>query len=194
VRVEPDVRHILNKLRVNPDSSYADQINSIISRAARRCEVNLSYRIDSLRVENSTVYIDNDLSIHSDNLSSLLYEFDRCVLMASAAADAVIRKIQKLTEQENMHEAQIYDAVASECVDAGFEHIRRIIDVNAARHGLQMIDKRFSPGYGDVELEIQKDIFEKLNLSQLGLSILPSCMMQPTKSATAISGLRRVKS
>lgn len=49
---------------------------------------------------------------------------------------------------------------------------------------------RFSPGYGDLPLETQTDLFRVLNLSKsIGVTLTDSLLMTPTKSVTAIVGL-----
>ena len=50
---------------------------------------------------------------------------------------------------------------------------------------------RFSPGYGDLPLEAQRDIFRVLEPQRrIGLSLTESMMMSPSKSVTAIIGVR----
>ena len=52
---------------------------------------------------------------------------------------------------------------------------------------------RFSPGYGDLSLETQRDIFQVLNCSKnIGLSLNDSLLMSPTKSVTAFVGISEV--
>ncbi len=49
---------------------------------------------------------------------------------------------------------------------------------------------RFSPGYGDLPLETQRDIFARLNCEkQIGLFLNESLLMSPTKSVTAFLGI-----
>ena len=49
---------------------------------------------------------------------------------------------------------------------------------------------RYSPGYGDVPLALQKNIFQTLDCGrQIGLSLNESLLMTPSKSVTAIIGL-----
>lgn len=49
---------------------------------------------------------------------------------------------------------------------------------------------RFSPGYGDVPLEVSQEIIEVLNADKyIGLSITRSGMMSPVKSITAFAGV-----
>ena len=49
---------------------------------------------------------------------------------------------------------------------------------------------RFSPGYGDLPLDIQTDIFRMLDCSRkIGLTLNESLLMSPSKSVTSIVGL-----
>ncbi len=49
---------------------------------------------------------------------------------------------------------------------------------------------RFSAGYGDLPLELQKDIFRALDCEKrIGLTLNDSLLMSPTKSVTAIVGI-----
>lgn len=49
---------------------------------------------------------------------------------------------------------------------------------------------RFSPGYGDLPLEKQRDFFRLLDCSrQIGVSLNESLLMSPSKSVTALFGL-----
>lgn len=51
---------------------------------------------------------------------------------------------------------------------------------------------RFSPGYGDLPLELQSDIFRVLDCHRMiGLSLNESLMMTPSKSVTALVGISR---
>ena len=50
---------------------------------------------------------------------------------------------------------------------------------------------RFSPGYGDLPLEIQPDILRLLNAEKLlGITINNALLMSPKKSVTAIMGIK----
>ena len=50
---------------------------------------------------------------------------------------------------------------------------------------------RFSAGYGDLALSVQREIFRVLNCKQIGLYLNDSLLMSPTKSVTAFVGLGR---
>lgn len=49
---------------------------------------------------------------------------------------------------------------------------------------------RFSPGYGDLPLSVQRDIFDVLDCTRkIGLSLSDSLLMSPSKSVTAFAGI-----
>lgn len=52
------------------------------------------------------------------------------------------------------------------------------------------IRPRFSPGYSDLDIALQRDIFRALDCpKKIGLTLNESMLMSPTKSVTAIIGL-----
>lgn len=74
----------------------------------------------------------------------------------------------------------------------GAERIESLCDAfceDMKGEGLQF-RPRFSPGYGDLPLELQKDVFRVLDCPRkIGLSLNESLLMSPSKSVTAIIGI-----
>ena len=52
------------------------------------------------------------------------------------------------------------------------------------------VGPRFSAGYGDLSLDFQKNIFNILKCEKIGLTLNQSLSMSPSKSVTAIAGLK----
>ena len=53
---------------------------------------------------------------------------------------------------------------------------------------------RFSPGYGDLPLDTQKELVQVLDMHRkIGVSLTGSCLMVPSKSVTAILGISDTK-
>lgn len=76
--------------------------------------------------------------------------------------------------------AVVMDGVAGATIECFCDKIcREYFETNA--------QERFSPGYGDLPLEMQRDIlrFSDANL-KIGLSLTDSMLLAPTKSVTAI--------
>lgn len=54
------------------------------------------------------------------------------------------------------------------------------------------LTKRYSPGYGDLPIEAQAELFKLLDCSrQIGVSLNSSMLMSPSKSVTAIIGIKK---
>ncbi len=74
----------------------------------------------------------------------------------------------------------------------GAERIETLCDAfeeELIRQGHE-VSPRFSPGYGDLPLQMQRDIFAALDCSrQIGVSLNESLLMSPSKSVSAIIGL-----
>ena len=80
----------------------------------------------------------------------------------------------------------------------GAERIEALCDAFCAELAQEKEQKgkrvlpRYSPGYGDFPLEAQRQIFSVLDCArQIGLSLNESLLMSPTKSVTAVVGIKR---
>ena len=101
--------------------------------------------------------------------------------------DRLIGKYNRLSPSK----AVILQAIGSERVeslcDAFESKIKR--ELREAR-GKASFRPRFSPGYGDLSLELQRDIFRLLDCPrQIGVTLGDSLLMSPSKSVTAIIGV-----
>ncbi len=77
------------------------------------------------------------------------------------------------------------DAIASALAEALCEYADGRI-----RNG-ETLGARFSPGYGDLPLYCQPDILKRLNAERLlGITLTDAMLMLPTKSITAIIGVK----
>ena len=82
-------------------------------------------------------------------------------------------------------------AIGTERAEALCDLFCREIAEEKAREG-SVTCPRFSPGYGDLPLELQKDIFAVLDCPRyIGVSLGESLLMSPSKSVTAIVGVRK---
>ncbi len=83
-------------------------------------------------------------------------------------------------------EAHMLEAVGNERIEALCDAFCR-----EAEAQLGALKSRYSPGYGDLPLSAQKDIFKLLDPSRrIGLTLNDSLMMSPSKSVTALCALR----
>lgn len=91
--------------------------------------------------------------------------------------------------QERVSLAAVYDAVAGECADAAMDMLHRQSLAALRRCGWNLAKRRYSPGYGDMPLEIQQFFYEYLKLDQLGVGLTANNFLIPEKSVTAFAGV-----
>lgn len=113
---------------------------------------------------------------------------DYCVMLGATLgieADNKIRTAQNI----NMTKAIIYDACATDLIEKVCDGAQDEIAVNAAKDDLS-VTERFSPGYGDLPLDVQKSISAILKLpTVLGVNLTDEFLLIPTKSVTAFIGI-----
>lgn len=79
----------------------------------------------------------------------------------------------------------ITDGLASALVESACDEAEKRIK------GELVCNPRFSPGYGDLSLSVQPGILQLLNAERLlGIKLNESLMMTPTKTITAIMGIK----
>ena len=128
-----------------------------------------------------------DVTLTSRDLTTNLAGCSKVALLAATIGpqvDALIRRHSTV----NPVYASILQATGAmfieEVVDLVNDEIKKI----AASQGLKT-KPRYSPGFGDVPLEVQKDFFRLLPCTRIGLTLMDTLIMAPEKSVTAFVGL-----
>ena len=121
----------------------------------------------------------NSIREHLEGCSKALF---LCATLSSAV-DRLIRKKQI----GSMAEAMVTDALASAAVEQVLDGAEAQI---FTKHPFREHTWRFSPGYGDLPLEIQGAFLDLLDApKRIGVCVSTSLLLVPTKSVTAIIGL-----
>jgi len=128
--------------------------------------------------------------VRSKSLSINLNGCDRIVLFAATVGIGIDRLIARYG-RISPTKALLFQAIGAERIESlccAFNS-----DITEKYRLSSMFTKpRFSPGYGDMPLEFQRDIFRVLDCPRkLGLTLTDSLLMSPSKSVTAIIGVGR---
>ena len=94
---------------------------------------------------------------------------------------------------ESTADKAILDAVASECADAAMDFMTGIAARELLVQGSVLAAKRFSPGYGDMPLDIQHFFYNTLDMADMGVAINDNCFLTPEKSVTAFAAVNRLQ-
>lgn len=140
----------------------------------------LSHTPEGLVLEGSGV------TLPGETARRMLEDCDQAALLLctlGAGFEARLRAAQV----RDMARAAMLDACGSAWVESGCDAAQ---DELRARFPGRHLTDRFSPGYGDLPLELQRAVCAALDGGRrLGVQVTESCLMNPTKSVTAVIGL-----
>lgn len=184
-------KEILRYLKVGkaqPSPEELQLIDDCIAECVRTVIPRSIYRIVSCKTDETQVYLD-DLLLRSRFLAKNLEGCQQAVVLAATLgpkADLMIRQ----SSVSNMAKAAVLQSVFAQQIE---EYIDTIEAQICADTGVPRLRPRFSPGYADLPLEAQKQLFAFLEISKrIGVTLTESCLMIPTKSVTALIGIPNV--
>lgn len=124
----------------------------------------------------------------SEDLKKNLRDCSEAVLFAATVGIGIDRLIAKYQTVSPV-KALLFQAIGAERIESLCNAFNG--DITEAKKPLKT-KPRFSPGYGDLPITLQKDIFAVLDCRKyLGLTLNGSLLMTPSKSVTAIIGVGR---
>lgn len=178
---------ILRALQIPAQNPLSDQLNEQISRCEEevlRCAL-VRFTIRILPVEEiRPILLGNDIL-------RLLDGCQEAVLMALTLGTA-LEKLLMREEVTNMSDAYVLDILASLAVEEAADDLERQIKEKVRSEG-KYLTNRYSPGYGDFPIEVQRQFLDYLNAGRaIGLTLTPTNLMVPRKSITAVLGISSV--
>ncbi|MBR3619889.1 MAG: methionine synthase [Clostridia bacterium] len=183
---EPDKKMIKRYLR---DRGNSERIDALITECISLSRDSFDCRVCSAEfpaeTSGATVRF-GDITVTSESLAKHLEGCDRAVIFGATVGIGIDRLIMKHSSES---------ALKALCLDAaGSDMIERVCDLFNERVNAeyQSTRSRFSPGYGDLPIDFQRDIFAALNLTRnLGVYLTEGMQMTPSKSVTAIIGAKK---
>ena len=183
-----------------PDAKLINNIKSGFEHLNNIMRARKIYGVFNIVRSKNYLSIAN-INLNSLNLNNLLINSQDCCLMAVTLGHETDREIL-IAQNRSMADGLILDACASVMADVICDNLELEIIDNLNKNfcgGLEResnnnlnlkLTPRFSPGYGDVPLDMSQEIIEVLNADKyIGLSMTRSGMMSPVKSITAFAGV-----
>ena len=128
--------------------------------------------------------------IKSHSLYLNLKECHSIYLFAATLGPEVDKIIQR-NSKVNPAKAIILQAAAAMFIEEYCDLLQNHLLLQEKSEN-NILNPRFSPGYGDVNLNVQKIFFELLQCSKnLALTLNDSLIMSPEKSVTAFIGIKK---
>jgi len=185
------IRYLGFRIKDADTSSLDDEIDACIKELGDKVNPGFVWKEYDMGIDVSGAVPQikvADFGIRSKNLAKNLEGCKKAILFAATIGPEADRLVRR-AEIRSATTAAIYQAAGAAAIEAlcDFENdkLKDIYERKAMN-----LKPRFSPGYGDVKLEHQKDWFRCLDITKrIGVELTDSFLMVPTKSVTAIIGI-----
>lgn len=175
------------------DEKLIDEIKRCIDESKSIIRSKCIYREFNLLKEDNEILLEGtSLRLKGNDITNLLKECDRCVLMAVTIGSDIERNINFYSKL-NLTKSIILDACATTAIEEICDKTQEEIRVDILK-GEEKFTFRYSPGYGDLPLDIQKEIINILDCERkIGIKVSNEMILFPRKSVTAIVGINSSK-
>lgn len=196
-QISPDFSEVARYLgygkKVPPDETVSKLIEKACAELAGIISPQAVFDTFEVSLQPPDKIAFSNITLHSKDLTRNLGGCEttpscsQIILLAATLGpqvDALIRRHQLLDKAY----AAVLQATGAMYIETVVNLLNAQIKSEANKKGL-CARPRFSPGYGDIPLEVQKTFFSLLPCSRIGLTLMDSLIMAPEKSVTAFIGL-----
>ena len=146
-------------------------------------------RLVAVRDDGGELDFEGAFRLHSDALARNLRGCARAFLFVATLGPGPDRLIRRLEATGRLADAAWTQAVAAELADAWCDDVVAELARDPAVAGCAL-RPRFSPGYGDVPLALQRPFLAAVDATRrIGVSLTESLLMVPTKTVSAFVGV-----
>jgi len=171
------------------DNATNDLIEELMDEMRSLIKVRYIYKFFSIMREEDKIYLSNsNFSLIGEDIKKHLDKSEICALMAVTLGNSVDAKI-RYYEKISMAKAVILDACATTAIEELCDRICEELEEVVQKEN-STLTSRYSPGYGDLPIDIQKKFLTMLSGEKsIGLTASSDSILIPRKSVTAIVGV-----
>lgn len=168
-------------------SKFKPDIDNLLSEVINKLTYKVCYTSLPIVKKGETL----DLGFYkstSKNLNERINSCSEVIIFASTIGIEIDKLIKKYNHLSPL-KALLLQAIGTERIECLCNAFCSFMESEYSLLS-KSLKPRFSPGYGDLPLTMQKEIFNLLNCPKfLGLTLNDSMLMSPSKSVTAIIGV-----
>lgn len=184
-----EINRYLGYQHIVPDENINLLIDECIVDVQKVSEPKTTFQRFPLKIAGDLIKIES-LEFKSANLSKNLKDCDEVILFAATLGMDVDRTLARYSKI-NVSKALIFQSTAAAAIEGVCNELNEDLRLKIAEEGL-FLRPRFSPGYGDVPLAIQKDFLSLINAKvTTGIILTEGDLMIPEKSVTAFIGISK---
>ena len=179
VEIKDTLRYLSIK---SPDEATLSLALDCIEEAKNVAVPKAVYVKSRVRTEGRRVIFDF-MEMESDNLAKFLDGYEEAYIFCATLgvkADMLTGRYLKSQPSRGV----LFNSACVATVEAFCDRLNAYL--TQGKHPV----RRYSPGYGDLSLEYQREILKYLDTERkIGVTLTDGCLMVPTKTVTAIVGV-----
>lgn len=166
-----------------------DRVEKAFQDAERLIEARGAYIIRRIKKKGDPfTLLDSTTSLEGHSAINLLKNSFAVIFMAVTIGSGLENLAGQYTKEKQFENALVLDTIGSEAAEASANALNSYL-LTLARQAKKTLTQRFSPGYGDLPLFFQKDMFRELSLDGLNIVLDKKFILYPRKTVTAILGV-----
>ncbi|MDR3156340.1 MAG: methionine synthase [Lactobacillales bacterium] len=189
------LRYLGFRKKAELTAEISNMIDELVTLAQEVAKPRYLYRIFNLRVDEQAKQVKvlgTELMLTGKSITSHLQKAKKIALLVVTLGMEIERKINQYSVNDET-KTVILEAICNDYIEKICDLAQRNVK-NELGNGWTM-NRRFSPGYGDLPLNVQAKFLEIMQASKkLGIYLNESDLMIPRKSVTAILGVFENKS
>lgn len=194
INIDIPVKKIFMRLGYRQKTKITeDQNNKIINtieESFNYCEIKGVYlRADIVKNSDDEVELNKSIILKGRSISDFLSKSIEVFLIGVTSGKDILEYRENKMNNGDTFTSVIADAVGSETAEAAADWLNDFLNKLVRKEGVSLTKRRFSPGYGDLELSTQKQIYDMLEMSKIGVKLSDNFILKPEKSITAIIGI-----
>ncbi len=146
------------------------------------------FPINRLLQENKAILGDNSV-LEGSSIMNHLAGCSYAGVLAATIGVWLEKKVDALFADNEYLKAVILDAIGSEAAENTIDILNTwFLEEQGLVQG--QYTKRYSPGYGDWNIEIQRDLLSLAKAERIGMKVNDASILIPRKSVTAVVGFK----
>ena len=190
-----EVLRYLGHNRQEIDNDLNSKINQCIKETKNEIDTKYVYQIYDIKKDlnlNTVQFENTNLILKSKDISELLRDCDKCVLMCATLGFNIEKNIRRYS-YNNLTKGIIIDACATTSIEEVCDLVQDSILDKVAKEE-KSLTMRYSPGYGDLDISANRDILNVLDAHRkIGVTVTNTGIMIPRKSVVALIGITNEK-
>ncbi|MBS3819288.1 hypothetical protein KGY73_07265 [bacterium] len=180
------LRRMGGKGRSKPSGRLRRKLKKAVKEIGQKAKPRAMYRILPVANKNGSIILDDQISIKSRKLKTLLGPCDKAAVFITTLGEEIDKIIHK-NMKTRPHYGYILDSVASVAAESAAKYLKNHIDEKL--NGQEKTTLRYSPGYCDWPVQEQRKIFQVLPSESIEVKLSGECLMSPRKSISGVLGV-----